>query len=196
MNFIGWKRIFSHFIKSLSWLLPTAMLAYKITLTLFNRMRFWRWMDYKRTRLRWNNRLVVLMMCSVTMLRRRSDIWKRSEWLLMIWTNCRWFMWQAPKERYFCHICRLSSDSICWRTKWRTHILQGSTCALVESILRKLNVKTGFYSSPHLLNVTERICLNGVPISKPQFSQYFWKIYNTLEEKKVCAKFATNCYAM
>lgn len=62
---------------------------------------------------------------------------------------------------------------------------QGSTCALVESILRNLNVKTGFYSSPHLLNVTERIRLNGEPISKAKFSEYFWKIYNKLEQSKV-----------
>lgn len=46
-------------------------------------------------------------------------------------------------------------------------------------------MKTGFYSSPHLLNVTERIRLNGEPITKVQFSQYFWTIYNTLVEKKV-----------
>lgn len=67
--------------------------------------------------------------------------------------------------------------------------IQGSTCALVDSILRNLNVKTGFYSSPHLLNVTERIRLNGEPISKAQFSQYFWKIYNILEETKVSLMF-------
>lgn len=56
---------------------------------------------------------------------------------------------------------------------------------MVESILRNLNVKTGFYSSPHLLNVTERIRLNGDPIPKPQFAQYFWKVFNTLEKSKV-----------
>lgn len=63
---------------------------------------------------------------------------------------------------------------------------KGSTCALVESMLRHLNVKTGFYSSPHLVNVTERIRLNGQPITKRLFSHYFWKIYTTLEQTKVC----------
>lgn len=62
---------------------------------------------------------------------------------------------------------------------------KGSTCALVESMLRHLNVKTGFYSSPHLVNVTERIRLNGQPITKELFSQYFWKVYSTLERAKV-----------
>lgn len=62
---------------------------------------------------------------------------------------------------------------------------KGSTCALVESMLRHLNVKTGFHSSPHLVNVTERIRLNGQPITKRLFSQYFWKIYSTLDQTKV-----------
>lgn len=59
---------------------------------------------------------------------------------------------------------------------------KGSTCAMTESILRHLNVRTGFYSSPHLVNVTERIRLNGQPLSKRLFSQYFWKVYDTLAQ--------------
>lgn len=62
---------------------------------------------------------------------------------------------------------------------------KGSTCALTESILRRLNVKTGFYSSPHLVSVTERIRINGQPISKRLFSKYFWKIHDALEAKQV-----------
>lgn len=61
---------------------------------------------------------------------------------------------------------------------------KGTTCALVESILRKMNVKTGFYSSPHLVHITERIRLNGKPISNAAFSSYFWKIYNILQTKR------------
>lgn len=62
---------------------------------------------------------------------------------------------------------------------------KGTTCALVESILRHLNVKTGFFSSPHLINVNERIRLNGLPLPKGLFSEYFWTIYDTLNAKKV-----------
>lgn len=62
---------------------------------------------------------------------------------------------------------------------------KGSTCALVESVLRNLNVKTGFFCSPHLLSVTERIQINGEPISEDTFSQYFWNIYNQLHALKV-----------
>ena len=40
-------------------------------------------------------------------------------------------------------------------------------------------------SSPHLVQVRERIRINGQPISKEQFSKYFWLVYSRLEETKV-----------
>ena len=43
---------------------------------------------------------------------------------------------------------------------------EGSTCAFVESILRRRGLRTGFYSSPHLVAVTERIRIDGEPISQ------------------------------
>lgn len=65
---------------------------------------------------------------------------------------------------------------------------QGSTCALTESILRNLNVKTGLYTSPFLIKRTEQICLNGEPISEEKYAEYFWTVYDTLENKKVKVK--------
>ena len=38
---------------------------------------------------------------------------------------------------------------------------KGSTCAMVESILRHAGYTTGLYTSPHLVDVRERIRLNG-----------------------------------
>ncbi|XP_069628134.1 folylpolyglutamate synthase, mitochondrial isoform X1 [Haliaeetus albicilla] len=61
---------------------------------------------------------------------------------------------------------------------------KGSVCAFTESILRSYGLKTGFYSSPHLVQVRERIRINGQPISKDLFSKYFWLVYNRLEETK------------
>ncbi|XP_037255826.1 folylpolyglutamate synthase, mitochondrial isoform X1 [Falco rusticolus] len=61
---------------------------------------------------------------------------------------------------------------------------KGSVCAFAECILRNYGLKTGFYSSPHLVQVRERIRINGQPISKEQFSKYFWLVYNRLEETK------------
>ncbi|NXY92507.1 FOLC protein, partial [Alcedo cyanopectus] len=39
-------------------------------------------------------------------------------------------------------------------------------------------------SSPHLVQVRERIRINGQPLSKELFSKYFWLVYNRLEETK------------
>ncbi|KOX79374.1 Folylpolyglutamate synthase, mitochondrial [Melipona quadrifasciata] len=61
---------------------------------------------------------------------------------------------------------------------------KGSTCAYTESILREHGFKTGFFSSPHLVNVRERIRIDGQPISKMHFTQNFWKIYKQLEDAK------------
>lgn len=62
---------------------------------------------------------------------------------------------------------------------------QGSTCALTESILRACGLKTGFFSSPHLIDETERIQLFGKPISKDKFAKYFWKVYDLLDNSRV-----------
>lgn len=61
---------------------------------------------------------------------------------------------------------------------------KGSVCAMCESILRAHGLKTGFYSSPHLLEVRERIRLNGRPLEKKMFSAYFWDCYDKLSSTK------------
>ncbi|CAL1275760.1 unnamed protein product [Larinioides sclopetarius] len=58
---------------------------------------------------------------------------------------------------------------------------KGSTCAFTEAILRKHGFKTGFYSSPHLISVNERIRINGKPISKEIFAEYFWEVYKSIQ---------------
>ncbi|GAB1286240.1 Folylpolyglutamate synthase, mitochondrial [Apodemus speciosus] len=61
---------------------------------------------------------------------------------------------------------------------------KGSTCAFTERILRNYGLKTGFFSSPHLVQVRERIRINGKPISPELFTKHFWHLYNQLEEFK------------
>ena len=41
---------------------------------------------------------------------------------------------------------------------------KGSTCAMLESILRQAGYRTGLYSSPHLVHFEERLRLNGDPV--------------------------------
>uniref|UniRef100_A0A8D0DB65 Folylpolyglutamate synthase n=1 Tax=Sander lucioperca TaxID=283035 RepID=A0A8D0DB65_SANLU len=62
--------------------------------------------------------------------------------------------------------------------------LTGSTCAFTEHILRRYGFRTGFYSSPHLVQVRERIRINGQPIGKELFTKYFWQVYGRLDETK------------
>src|SRR5512147_463812 len=40
---------------------------------------------------------------------------------------------------------------------------KGSTCAILESILRSAGYRTGLYSSPHLLRYNERVRIGGEP---------------------------------
>ena len=43
---------------------------------------------------------------------------------------------------------------------------KGSVCAYLSSILTAAGYKVGRYTSPHLVNWTERICINGLPIAE------------------------------
>ncbi|KAF9579946.1 Folylpolyglutamate synthetase, partial [Lunasporangiospora selenospora] len=62
---------------------------------------------------------------------------------------------------------------------------KGSTCALTESILRNYEgskkIKTGLYTSPHLMEVRERIRINGAPISQELFAKYFFEVWDRLD---------------
>jgi dihydrofolate synthase/folylpolyglutamate synthase len=50
---------------------------------------------------------------------------------------------------------------------------KGSTCAMIESALRAANLRTGLFTSPHLAEPTERIRIDGRPISADRFAQAF-----------------------
>ncbi len=50
---------------------------------------------------------------------------------------------------------------------------KGSTCAILESLLIAARKNVGFYSSPHLIDTTERIRTNGKQISKGKFIQLY-----------------------
>ncbi|KAI9654942.1 MAG: Folylpolyglutamate synthetase [Bathelium mastoideum] len=64
---------------------------------------------------------------------------------------------------------------------------KGTTCAFVNSILLqyhdryKVPKKVGMYTSPHLLSVCERIRINSKPISEEKFTQYFFEVWDGLE---------------
>jgi dihydrofolate synthase/folylpolyglutamate synthase len=53
---------------------------------------------------------------------------------------------------------------------------KGSTSAIIESGLRHAGMRTGLYTSPHLIEPTERIQIGGVPVSQEEFAAAFAKI--------------------
>ena len=54
---------------------------------------------------------------------------------------------------------------------------KGSTCAMIESALRAAARRTGLFTSPHLAEPTERIRIDGGPISADCFAQAFDRVH-------------------
>ena len=59
---------------------------------------------------------------------------------------------------------------------------KGSTAATLASILRAAGYKTGFYSSPHLVRINERIRLNGEEISDPELDTIYERVERTAQQ--------------
>lgn len=56
---------------------------------------------------------------------------------------------------------------------------KGSTCAMLDSILREAGYKVGLYTSPHIFEYTERIKINGQEISQQDFANLFEEVIST-----------------
>lgn len=48
---------------------------------------------------------------------------------------------------------------------------KGSTAIMIDALLRSLGLRTGRYSSPHLIDLTERICIDGQPMPAARFDE-------------------------
>lgn len=53
---------------------------------------------------------------------------------------------------------------------------KGSCVAMLETVLRRGGLKTGSYTSPHLVRYNERVAINGVPVADPLLNQAFLDI--------------------
>lgn len=51
-----------------------------------------------------------------------------------------------------------------------------STARMIEAVLREHNLRTGRYTSPHLVSVTERISVDGRPVSDETFADVYEQI--------------------
>ncbi|MEL6937586.1 MAG: folylpolyglutamate synthase/dihydrofolate synthase family protein [Cyanobacteria bacterium J06598_1] len=58
---------------------------------------------------------------------------------------------------------------------------KGSVCAYLSSILTTAGYRTGRYTSPHLVNWTERICIDGQPISWSALQTQLNTVENAVE---------------
>lgn len=59
---------------------------------------------------------------------------------------------------------------------------KGSTCAMIEAGLRAAGHRTGLYTSPHLVEPTERIRVNGVAVTEEQFTDAFVSVHAVAEK--------------
>ena len=56
-----------------------------------------------------------------------------------------------------------------------------STARMVDALLRAFGVRTGRYTSPHLASVTERIAVDGEPLSEERFAAVFEEVRPLVE---------------
>ena len=62
---------------------------------------------------------------------------------------------------------------------------KGSTAAMIESILKEAGYKTGLYTSPHLVQVNERIRVNGLDIGNEAFTKLASELRNKMEKSRI-----------
>ena len=62
---------------------------------------------------------------------------------------------------------------------------KGSVCACLQAILQAEEKRCGFFTSPHLVTINERIQIGRKPVDDPVFYQVFcqaWEAAQTMEE--------------
>lgn len=61
---------------------------------------------------------------------------------------------------------------------------KGSVCAYMQALLLSEGIKTGFFTSPHLICLNERIRMDGEMITDAQFLEVFQEVLDVVEEMK------------
>lgn len=59
---------------------------------------------------------------------------------------------------------------------------KGSVCAFLDSICNTAGIKTGTFTSPHLVSITERIRINGSDISEEDFARHANRVRELAEQ--------------
>jgi dihydrofolate synthase/folylpolyglutamate synthase len=58
---------------------------------------------------------------------------------------------------------------------------KGSVCAFLDSICNTAGLRTGTFTSPHLISVTERVRINGKPVSEDDFARFATSVRGLIE---------------
>ncbi len=61
---------------------------------------------------------------------------------------------------------------------------KGSVCAMIDSICRRAAIKTGLFTSPHLVRFNERIQINGLPINDLSVIRGIHRIQALIDEER------------
>jgi dihydrofolate synthase/folylpolyglutamate synthase len=69
---------------------------------------------------------------------------------------------------------------------------KGSTAAMLDSILRTSGLRTGLYTSPHLVRINERIRICGKDISDREFAAAWTRVQATIEALLAAGKLAAH----
>jgi dihydrofolate synthase / folylpolyglutamate synthase len=64
---------------------------------------------------------------------------------------------------------------------------KGSVCAMIDAGLRAAGIRTGLFTSPHLIEPTERIQIDGIPVTPSQFSKAFDVVHQAAESLELDA---------
>src|SRR6267143_2982624 len=59
---------------------------------------------------------------------------------------------------------------------------KGSTAVVLDSICRAAGIRTGLFTSPHLVSITERIRINGQDISQNTFAELATTVRDSAED--------------
>jgi dihydrofolate synthase/folylpolyglutamate synthase len=68
---------------------------------------------------------------------------------------------------------------------------KGSVCAFVDAIARSAGIRTGLYTSPHLVSITERIRIDGAEIAEADFARLATVVRETSEQLVARGELAT-----
>lgn len=98
----------------------------------------------------------------------------------------------SDMERFAASLNELGNPQFSYKT---IHVAgskgKGSVCAMLESILRKAGYSTGLFTSPHLIDIRERIVINGRCIDEKPFADTLEGILSEAETSNAKRTFRT-----